>query len=493
MGIKCYSKGGKILVKRLTTLSAALVIGAPVFGHHSDAGLDMNSMVTLEGTITEFNWRNPHVYFTMETTDERGQPVEWALQMASTITVSRMGWTRDSLSPGDRVIVQAHAAQDGRPYGLMQSIEKEGGNALAAAFDTSSSEPLLAEAQVTASTTTLDGRWMADTTSLVTYPGGFDGFFRAQLTLTEEGTAAQAAYDELSDENPEATCVGRPTPGMIISTTLYPLEIEIDEGAGIIRIRSEFFDEERTVHMDGRPHPADAERLVTGHSIGRWEGDVLVVDTRNFSDHRSPYQIGVPFGGSEARRGTISTDRGRHADRRRLHARGPGVHCRTNDPYERFDLFTADGHVPIRLRSGGNETVRAARLKAPQTIFAAAILLSGCFTTGPVDNLPFGEIEQLSDIDGVYENFGESGLAPMWLSQLIWPDVEDLNHDGIELIEVRAVDDVTVAVTATASDAAIVRHETFVEGEDFDLSNGSIQLNRRVKGAPLDPKIRCSG
>ena len=48
--------------------------------------------------------------------------------------------------------------------------------------------------------------------------------------------------------------------------------------------------------MDGRGHLEGGERTLTGHSIGRWDGDVLVVDTRNFADHRSPYQIGVPSG-----------------------------------------------------------------------------------------------------------------------------------------------------------------------------------------------------
>jgi hypothetical protein len=63
-----------------------------------------------------------------------------------------------------------------------------------------------------------------------------------------------------------------------------------------ILIRSEWFNELRTIWMDGRTHPDASETLVTGHSIGHWEGDTLVVDTRNFDDHRSPYQIGVPSG-----------------------------------------------------------------------------------------------------------------------------------------------------------------------------------------------------
>ncbi len=287
---------GKTLVRPTMTIAIALVLAPPVFGHHSDAGLDMESLVTFEGTVTEMNWRNPHVYFTVETTDGNGDQVEWALQMGSTLTVGRMGWTRDSLSIGDRVTVGAHPALNGRPYGLLNSIEKEGGIVLPTSFDRASGEPRLAAPEVAASTSTLEGRWMADASKLVSYPGGFDGFFRAQLSFTEKGQGAQAAYDEFSDENPESTCVGRPTPGMIVSTTLYPLEIQIDEEQQTIVIRTEYFDEERTVYMDGRGHPEGGERIVTGHSIGWWDGDVLVVDTRNFADHRSPYQIGVPSG-----------------------------------------------------------------------------------------------------------------------------------------------------------------------------------------------------
>jgi hypothetical protein len=51
--------------------------------------------------------------------------------------------------------------------------------------------------------------------------------------------------------------------------------------------------------MDGRDHPDPSERFAMGHSIGWWQDDQLVVDTANFEDHRSPYQIGVPSGGQK--------------------------------------------------------------------------------------------------------------------------------------------------------------------------------------------------
>ena len=268
------------------TASAA----SPLAAHHSDAGIDMEGIVAFEGVVTDFVWRNPHVYLLVERAGQDGEAVEWELQMGPINVMSRRGWRRDTIEPGDRVSVRAHASLSGRPYGIIDSIDKDGGLQLAAASGA---------AAESAAATSLEGRWIADRAATMSYPGGFDGFFNALLTLNDAGRAAQAAYDPLSDENPEATCVGRPTLAALVSTSLYLMEIDLREEEGTVVLRSEWYDEVRTVHMDGREHPDPSERFVTGHSIGRWEGDTLVVDTRNFEDHRSPYQIGVPSGGQK--------------------------------------------------------------------------------------------------------------------------------------------------------------------------------------------------
>ncbi len=247
----------------------------------------MSSVVSFEGTVTEYTWRNPHIYLAAETMDEHGDVIEWVLQMGSIVVAQRAGWTHDSLSVGDRITARLHPAQDGRRYGIMESVMKEG----EVISGTQLFTPL-----VTARTSTLEGKWIGDPSDLFSYVGGFDGFFNAHLDLTEKGRAAQIAYDELSDENPDSTCIGRPTPAMIVSSALFPLEIQFDETEETILLRSASTDEERTVYMDDQTHPDPGERFFGGHSIGRWEGDVLVVDTRNFSDHRSPYQVGVPSG-----------------------------------------------------------------------------------------------------------------------------------------------------------------------------------------------------
>jgi hypothetical protein len=270
-----------------TGVIATLGLLAPALGHHSDAGVDMTSVVAFEGTVSEFGWRNPHVYVVVGSTDPNGETRQWSLQSGSTNVQARKGWRPDSVVAGERVAVRAHVAQDGRPYGILVSLVHEDGSNLPMGFTAQ-------EASVRA--TSLEGKWMADRSRLVSYPGGIDGFFKAHLKLTEKAQAAMAEYDPLSADNPEAQCIGRPTPGALLSTNIYPLQFEFDEAQKILTIRTEFFDEVRTVYMDGRSHPANGPRSHSGHSIGWWDDETLVVDTTLFSDHRSPYQIGVPSG-----------------------------------------------------------------------------------------------------------------------------------------------------------------------------------------------------
>ncbi len=271
-----------------TVIAVTFVLATPVFGHHSDAALEMDRVVMFEGTVTEYSMRNPHTYFTVESTAEGGETVEWTVQMGSALSVSRRGWTRETLSLGDQVTVGVRPARDGRSYGLLASIEKGG---VPISYDQ------LPRPTVVARTTTLEGVWMVDRASLdPDYPGGLDQLMNRDLTLTEKGRIADAAYSQDSAENPELSCMTKPTPGGLIYTDIYPLEIEFNEDDETTTIRVQYFDQVRTVYMDGREHPAVDERTHEGHSIGWWEGDVLVVDTTNFADNRSPYQNGIPSG-----------------------------------------------------------------------------------------------------------------------------------------------------------------------------------------------------
>ena len=262
-----------------------LLLTGAALAHHSDAGFDMESVVAVSGVVTEFSWRNPHVYVNVDVTEPDGSVTEWQFQSGPTMILARAGWSPDLLKPGDRVVGRGHPERDlerntDRRYAFLLTIDKEDGTRI---------ERIRIGMPDTAIATDLNGRWRATGASV-------DAFLEAyqRLPLTEKGASAKAAYDIYADEGLQS-CEPMPTPAsQTTAAQIYVSEIEVN--ADTVFLRSEYYDTERVVFMDGREHPRSGERDVQGHSIGWWEDEVLVVDTTNFADHRSPLQDGVPSG-----------------------------------------------------------------------------------------------------------------------------------------------------------------------------------------------------
>jgi hypothetical protein len=262
-----------------------LIFTPALHAHHSDVGIDMDSILGFEGKVLDFNWRNPHVYMIIEAANEQGELVEWEVQLGSVSTSIRRGWTEDAVQPGDEVTVRVHPKANGQPYAIMETLDKNGARRLTSNIQVPDGSTI---------STSVAGKWIADGSSFPDYPGGYDGLFRALLSLNDKAKQAVADFDPISNDNPNAQCAGRPTPGAFVSSNIYLMEIAVLEGENIVMINSERDAEERTVYMDGRSHPDKQTLFPKGHSIGYWEDDTLVVDTANFSFHRSPYQFGVP-------------------------------------------------------------------------------------------------------------------------------------------------------------------------------------------------------
>ena len=276
---------------RIMYMLIGMLLSANTWSHHSDAALDLNTVLNITGSVTEYSLRNPHAYVTVAVTGANNTVTEWDIQMASGITMRRLGWTPDSLAIGETVNVGLYPALDGRPYGLLTSITRENGEPLVASpRGITRTQPTIQRAS------SIAGRWLVDRGRLpADYPGGLDQLMIQELTLTELGRTMEAAYSQASEENPELSCVSKPTPSLIIYTDLYPMEITLNND-DTITIRSQYFDTMRTVYMDGRAHPPADELFHEGHSTGQLEGDTLVIDTTNFAPHRSPYQNGIPSG-----------------------------------------------------------------------------------------------------------------------------------------------------------------------------------------------------
>jgi hypothetical protein len=115
---------------KVVALTAIVVTAftAPASAHHSFAMFDAESIITLQGTVKEFEWTNPHSWLRVMVTDEKtGQPAVWALELSSPARLKRMGMSADSVKAGDSVSVTFHPMKDGARGGQFLQAVLPGG------------------------------------------------------------------------------------------------------------------------------------------------------------------------------------------------------------------------------------------------------------------------------------------------------------------------------------------------------------------------------
>ena len=104
------------MTKTICAVAAALLLTATrAPAHHAFAAeYDENKRVTVSGTVTKFEWTNPHVWLHIEGRDESGKATNWSFEMGSPNGLARRGWTRTAVKEGDQVLVEGYCAKDGR-------------------------------------------------------------------------------------------------------------------------------------------------------------------------------------------------------------------------------------------------------------------------------------------------------------------------------------------------------------------------------------------
>jgi Family of unknown function (DUF6152) len=101
---------------------SALAFSAPAWVHHSGAMFDTGKKQELVGTISEFNWTNPHASFKVDVPDAQGVVTTWAVEMGSPNNMIRDGWKRSTLKPGTKVTVVVTPLRNGKPGGSFMSV-----------------------------------------------------------------------------------------------------------------------------------------------------------------------------------------------------------------------------------------------------------------------------------------------------------------------------------------------------------------------------------
>jgi hypothetical protein len=269
------------MIRRLLGF-ALLLPGSAVLGHHSvSAYFDTSQVIEVQGELTEVRWRNPHVGFTINARDDNDEVTTWEISGTSLSHLGRLGLTADMFTLGD--IVTFAGAPSRRPIPALQAtnmLMPDGGEI---ALNTTGRRHWLAGTEERLRVTPADvaarddgespDRSLFRTWSTPTRSIDRDAIWESSYPLTAAAHAAQSAWDPLTD-NPVINCVGKGMPS--IMNPPYPMEL-VDRG-DVIVYRQEEFDSVRTIYMDPSATPAP-EPSNMGHSVGRWEGETLVVNT----------------------------------------------------------------------------------------------------------------------------------------------------------------------------------------------------------------------
>jgi len=116
-------------MKRL--FAAILLLSAfTVYGHHSAAGIDRSKSVTVEGTVKQFKWGNPHAWLDVEVPNTKGGVDLWSFEMTSPTFLVKAGWKSSTLKFGDKVKVVGRPFKNGDPGGLFVSVTLPDGKTL---------------------------------------------------------------------------------------------------------------------------------------------------------------------------------------------------------------------------------------------------------------------------------------------------------------------------------------------------------------------------
>ncbi|WP_407157983.1 DUF6152 family protein [Bradyrhizobium sp. STM 3557] len=118
---------------KAASLAVSLLLGSGgvASAHHSTAAYDVEHHQIMQGTVKQVNWTNPHITFVVESDAKDGaQPVTWTLEVSSPGVLSRSGWTKRSLQPGDHAEFLYAPLRDGKPGGLLQKVTLPDGKEL---------------------------------------------------------------------------------------------------------------------------------------------------------------------------------------------------------------------------------------------------------------------------------------------------------------------------------------------------------------------------
>jgi hypothetical protein len=289
----------------VAAMLAAPMLVERAYAHHGAGLYEVRKNMELEGKLTRLDFVNPHSYVYFDVVSADGKVIAMKCEMRSATTLRRSGWSPEMFKSGASIKVTGHPHREDPTACTVEMLTLGNAPKLERYQQLSDTRPVdrtKRPFRLPSGKPNLAGEWAQEQQVLASPPGGRvglvpisqaaairagtlpmpkgpAGWFPPPVTLTEAGrAAAEALRKRPTSENPRLSCQITSIlfdwvfDGAINRITQSANAIKMEYGAGLTR----------TVHMNMTAHPANVAPSRAGHSIGRWDGDTLVVDTVGF-------------------------------------------------------------------------------------------------------------------------------------------------------------------------------------------------------------------
>jgi hypothetical protein len=296
---------------RLAAACAAVLAAGAASAHHGFGNFDRSREITLEGTVTKIDFVNPHAYVYFEVANADGTRTPKRCEMRAATVLRRSGWSAEMFKAGEPIKIEGAPDRfdanscyvhtvvfaDGTTADRYAQLSKPAAAPAAAAPRAArlpSGEPNITGDWAPEQVVMTDARGRSGALVPVSRveqfePGespapaaggaGGGGAPRPRVTFTPAGQAAADGFRGATTDNPRMRCE---TTSILFDWTFDGPVNRITQSGDTITLQYGQLGFTRTIHLNAE-HPANVEPSRAGHSIGRWENDVLVVETVGFA------------------------------------------------------------------------------------------------------------------------------------------------------------------------------------------------------------------
>jgi len=300
------------IVRSILFIAPLVGLAVPALAHHSFGEFQMDMPLKLTGTLTDMHFVNPHSYMEIDAVDDAGKKVHIKCEMRAASLLRRSGWSPEMFKVGQHIEVDGHPHRTDPNACYTENFKlgdapkmNRNDQFQTKAVDTSKRPLKLADGQPN-----ISGDWAVEQLVLTVPPSGGNGsmipkslspqFAAGKITLeqvqatqpprpkvvyTPAGQKAADGFNRQSPiDNPWFNC--KPTSFIRDWTADWPInrfEQKTVNGEKVIDITYGLYNFERRIHVDMAKHPASLKPSYAGHSIGKWDGNTLEVDTVGFA------------------------------------------------------------------------------------------------------------------------------------------------------------------------------------------------------------------